>query len=144
MSSFWFNFSLFVTLLVIIKIYLGFGLYQATRSIRWAIIYEMASLVSLGVGLPTVFSGVSDWMMGMTWWQNMIIGLMVTFICCEVILLFFFVVDDVLRIFSFVKQKILPTSSSTTVTVSSLKRRRLLKTIGLGITSIPFFSFLHP
>lgn len=143
MSSFWFYFSLIIAALVVLKIYLGFGFYQATRSKRWSIAYEVISIASLGIGLHTLFTGFSDEIVGMTLWQNILIGLMVTFVCCELILLPFFLFDELIRIGSFIKQKIVVSPDLETTTANSPKRRRLLKTIGLGITSIPFISFLY-
>lgn len=78
----------------------------------------------------------------MSTWSNLTLALMISVFVCELILIGFFFLDDILRLFQWGISKFSETNIPSETTTNG-SRRRLVKTIGLGLTAIPFASFLY-
>ncbi len=126
---------LFPLLLILLKIYLIRGIHQISPSSYWTVAYGLLSLGSLALGLIVMLSVFSSGMIGLRFWQNFLIALMVSVVICELLLGIFFLIDDIIGLINKLTQ------SSTDMASSS--RRRWLKAIGLGVTALPFAAYLY-
>ncbi len=135
--EFWLSLLGLVILLLVVKAYLIKGVYQATDSRKGTWIYGVFSIGTLLIGVPTMIAAFSDGMVGLMFWENFPIALMISVVLCEVLLLAFFVIADILEIVKSIGQQ----KNETTEPVKT--RRRFLKQVGIGITALPFASFLY-
>lgn len=129
---------IFLLILVLLKIYLIRGVWQASdhRVITWT--YGIISLGSLLLGFITFRLAFSGEQTNMLLWQNIITAFMVSVIVCELIMAVFFLIDDIAWGVQAVAEKTGLLENST-----ASGRRRWLKTVGLGITAIPFTAYLY-
>jgi len=128
---------IFLLGLVLFKGYLIRGVAQASdsRSLVWA--YGILSLGSLLLGFfifRMVFNGGQ---INLTLWQNISTALMVSIIICEIFLGIFFLADDVV----WGAQALIDKMGF--MDLSSSSRRRWIKTVGLGVTALPFSAYLY-
>lgn len=129
---------IFTVFLLLLKLYVLRGIHQVTHSPVVVGIYGVLSIGSLVVGFLIMRSVFSSATVNMSWWPNFITALMLTFVICELILLVFFAADDIVLFF----QKLIQNASSE-ATATLEGRRRFVKTLGLGLTSIPFAAYLY-
>lgn len=129
---------LFILILLLFKVYLIRGVSQASdsRALVWT--YGIVSLGSLILGFLTFRMAFNSGQINMSLWQNIITAFMVSVIVCEFILAVFFLADDVLWLFQALAQKTGLLESGT-----AAGRRRWIKAIGLGITTLPFAAYLY-
>ena len=129
---------LFILVLLLSKVYLIRGVSQASdsRALVWT--YAIVSIGSLILGFFTFRMAFTSGQINMSLWQNIITAFMVSVIVCEFILTVFFLADDIIWLFQALAQKIGWMESGT-----AEGRRRWMKTIGLGITALPFAAYLY-
>ncbi|HKK76570.1 MAG TPA: metallophosphoesterase [Saprospiraceae bacterium] len=129
---------IFLLILVLLKVYLIRGVWQASdhRAITWT--YGIISLGSLLLGFITFRLAFSGEQTNMLLWQNIITAFMVSVIVCELIMAVFFLIDDIAWAVQAIAEKTRLLENST-----ASGRRRWLKTVGLGITAIPFTAYLY-
>lgn len=129
---------LFILAFLLFKFYLIRGVAQATdnRFFIWG--YGIISIGSLLIGLITMRSAFSSATVNMSLWQNIITAFMVSVIICEILLAIFFLADDIALVVQTLARKV-----NQAPTADTASRRRILKTIGLGLTAIPFAAYLY-
>lgn len=130
---------LFLLILLLLKVYLIRGVGQASdnRSLTW--LYGILSVGSLVIGFLTLRQAVTGEQTNMLLWQNLTTAFMLSVIVCELILLVFFLIDDIVWLVQAVAQK----TRLLDAPDAPGNRRRWIKTIGLGITSLPFTAYLY-
>lgn len=123
-----------------VKFYLAYGLRQVfveNRSI--AIGYFILSSLCTLLGIFTFYTAFRNNPSIVTMGANFSIALMISVLICEFILAAFFLIDDFVRIGQWTINKV----ASAGNVFESENRRRLIKAIGVGITTIPFASFIY-
>ncbi|WP_422859668.1 metallophosphoesterase [Flagellimonas sp. S174] len=139
--KFWLVVFLIVIVALLFKSYMFRGVRQALTSPIWAIVYATISIGSMLVGVITTIFAFSDGMIGLTFLENFAIAFMLTILCCEFFLFIFFLFDDAIILGGYFQKKASlkkPQNDS-----SDKSRRRFVKTLGLGLTALPFSSFLY-
>ena len=131
---------LFWVLVLILKFYIYYSLTKVfTNPVykKISIGLGIFSFVLLGAAIYTLFNGFSIDRPG--WVTNVLLGLTITFLVCEVILAPFFLLDDLVAISQWSYRKLTNVDTSSIVQ----PRRHFLKKAGLFITALPFASFLY-
>lgn len=131
-------FILFIAAFLLFKLYLIRGVAQATDNKTFVWIYSILSMGSLILGAITMRTAFSSEAVNMSLWQNLVTAFMVSVIICEVILAVFFLADDLVLLVQAFAKKI---ESTPEPVVAS--RRRVLKTVGLSLTALPFAAYLY-
>ncbi|MEM9934563.1 MAG: metallophosphoesterase [Bacteroidota bacterium] len=133
-------FGTLLLILTLVKIYVIRGVYQAFLSDKWMWIYAGLSISLTVIGLITMFTSYSGGLMNLTPFRNFLIGLGASIFICEFLLAGVFLVDDVLMGGEWLYGL---TQKSNEAVPNPEPRRRFLKTVGLGLMSIPFGAYLY-
>jgi uncharacterized protein len=136
----WLSFALFVILMLLLKVYISGGMYQATSSNLFKICYLTFSIVTLLLGTITLLLVFPKGIKDMNFIQNFMIALMVSVILCELILGAFFLFDDIVLL---IQKYFINRSANDQIGIENYSRRRFIKTFGLVVSSFPFASFLY-
>ncbi|MCP4438435.1 MAG: metallophosphoesterase [Aureispira sp.] len=104
---------------------------------RIAITLGIIAFVATGTTLYTMFNGFSIDQPG--WATNLLVGLTVTFLVCEVIITPFFLLDDLGAGFRWLYR----TFTAAETDLVAQPRRQFLKKAGVLFTMLPFASFLY-
>lgn len=147
---FWIFFAVFLLILVLFKVYIIWGFHQAFRSKIPTIVFGIFSIGTLAAGVVTMFIAFGNGIIGMKFWQNFTIALMVSVLMCEILLAVFFFTDDVAQFGTWVYKRFFKkqsepapeTAEKTAPHQQDKSRRRFLKMAGIGLASLPFASFL--
>ncbi len=135
-------FALYIAFFVGIKIYIAWGLRQVFVENKYlALVYFVFSVICLILGMITLNTAFEKNNFFMSFWSNFSLALMVSVFICEAILGVFFIFDDLIRLIQWAMAKF--SANSIEEITTSGGRRRLIKTIGLGFTTLPFAGFLY-
>lgn len=127
----------FLIVVVTLKIYLFRGINQATLSKPFALGYLMFSFATLIIGCLMFYRVMKSGMTNNTWSFNFVTALMMSVMICELFMGLFFLIDDLFLLGKWTKNFFDKSSSS-----SVESRRRFIKTVGLGLSALPFGAYL--
>ena len=131
-------FVFFILTVLLFKAYIIRGIWQATNHFGFSTAYGIFSVSTLVLGVLVMLRLFSGGMIGLSFWQNFATALMTSLIICEVLLGIFFLIDD---LWYWIKPFI--SSLDNTSTADGSSRRRVIKTLGLGISALPFAAYLY-
>ncbi|MEM8897790.1 MAG: metallophosphoesterase [Bacteroidota bacterium] len=133
----------FGTLILIIgflKVYVFRGVHQALLSDKWMWIYAGLSIGITVISLLTTFATYSKGMIGLTPIKSFVIGIGFSLVICELLLAGLFLLDDLLMGGEWLYAL---TNKGESVAEQSPSRRRFLKTVSLGVMSLPFGAYIY-
>lgn len=131
---------LFWVIILILKFYIYYSLTKVFVNPVYkkiAIGVGIFSFLLLGATFYTLFNSFSIARPG--WITNLLLGLTVTFLVCEVLITPFFLLDDMGAVVRWIYQK----ATGVDTSIAPQARRQFLKKAGLFITALPFASFLY-
>lgn len=124
----------YIIVALLLKLYLTRGFLQAFPGTKMHWVYLVLSIVSLVGGWIAIMNAFRDH--SLNFWRNIIIAFMISVLICELILAVFFIVDDIALLI----QKITP---SNVLSDPEKGRRRFVKALGVGLTALPFASYIY-
>lgn len=134
------TFLIFLAIYVLLEVYVYSGLVQTfkNRPIQRGLmgLYYFSLLVFV-VGLITLFTSFSNGYSQANWWQNLVLGLVVTFFITKLIYAAFLLIADLEGLVSYIFSRFSDAPSPRP------HRRKVLKQLGVFVAAVPFSAFLY-
>lgn len=132
-----------ILIIITLKVYV-YGslirLFERPLYRRLAVLLSLISIIPIGTTYLAFQLHFSNGIIAPPLWANLSIGLMISFLVCELILAGFFVLDDTVGIS---KKSVHWYKNRDVKAALSLSRRKLIKQTGLILTLLPFSSFIY-